>query len=117
MKLLKRGLPVSAVEAAARRVASRDAAFVHQLVPKAAHNRRRSSARLSPEESERVVRLMSVWSFAEGVWGGEAGARRFLLKPHPLLDGRTPLAVTLSSELGGRLVRDLLGRLAYGSAV
>jgi uncharacterized protein (DUF2384 family) len=32
------------------------------------------------------------------------------------LDGKAPLDVALTSELGGRMVEDILGRLAYGSA-
>lgn len=113
------GLAVSALEDIARRIAPEDAGFKHRIVAKATLARRKEArpARLSSEESERLVRLAGVWELAQEVWGGEAGARRFLFEPHPLLDGRTPVEVTLASELGGKLVDQVLGRLAYGSAV
>ena len=43
--------------------------------------------------------------------------RRFLREPHMLLDGEAPIDVALSGELGGQVVEEILGRLAYGSVV
>lgn len=118
---VSRGLPLNAVDTLSHQIAPDDAAFKYVLVPRATYNRRRGStgaraARLSKDEGERLVRLARIWAFANEVWQSPEAARRFMFAPHMLLEGRTPLAVTLSGELGGKMVEDVLGRLAYGSA-
>jgi putative toxin-antitoxin system antitoxin component (TIGR02293 family) len=118
---VSRGLPVGAVDELAARIAPGERTFKFHLVSKASYARRlanggASGAALSKAESERVTRLSRLWAFAVEVWGGEGAARRFLRKPHMFLDGKAPLDVALTSELGGRMVEDILGRLAYGSA-
>ena len=115
------GLPLSAAERLSLAIAPRDGAFKYRFVSKATYSRRKakrpgSEALLSKDEGERVVRVARIWAFASDVWGGADGARRFMLSPHMMLDGATPLEVALSGELGGKLVEDILGRLAYGSA-
>jgi Antitoxin Xre/MbcA/ParS C-terminal toxin-binding domain len=42
-----------------------------------------------------------VFATAQYVWDSEDDAREFLNSPHPLLDGRTPLDVSMT-ELGAR---------------
>ena len=59
--------------------------------------------------------MAGLWAEATDVWGGEEEARAFLFRPHPLLEGRTPIDLVLGSDLGARLVEDILGRLRYGS--
>ncbi len=120
---VSRGLPVGAVDELAAQIAPGERTFKFRLISKASYARRRGngatapgSATLSKAESERVARLSRLWAFAVEVWGAEGAARRFLRRPHMFLDGKSPLDVALSSELGGRMVEDILGRLAYGSA-
>ena len=43
----------------------------------------------------------------------EADAREFLNTSHPLMEGRTPLDVSMT-ELGARRVEELLWKLFYG---
>ena len=117
--LIDRGLPISAVDQLARQVAPDDRNFKYNFVSRPTYARRKAQGRprLSPAESDRVVRFARVWDLAVNVWKGEDPARAFLLRPHPLLEGRTPLAVTLSGEQGGRMVEEVLGRLLYGTGV
>ena len=115
------GLPLDAADDLSAAIAPLDRAFKYNLVSKATYARRRlqagsGQALMSKDESERLARLARIWAFACEVWGGEEAARRFLREPHALLDGKTPLAVVLNGELGGRLVEEVLGRLSYGSA-
>lgn len=119
--VVSRGLPLQSVDALSLEIAPDNSAFKYVLVPKATYNRRRVNAgrkpaRLSKDESERLVRLARVWALANEIWHSPEGARRFMFAPHMLLEGRTPLDVTLGGELGGKMVEDVLGRLAYGSA-
>jgi putative toxin-antitoxin system antitoxin component (TIGR02293 family) len=100
-------------------VAPDDSSFAHRLVPRATLARRRTqpSPRLNPEESARVARLASVWAFAKDVWKSDEGARRWMFKPHMMLEDRCPVDVVHASEFGRPLVEDILGGLKYGTAV
>ena len=116
--ILERGLPVGALDRVSRAVAPADARFKHRIVPRATLARRRTGEgdRLSADESGRLARVAGLWAMAMDVWGGEEEARAFLFRPHPLLEGRPPVDVVLGSDLGARLVEDILGRLRHGSA-
>jgi putative toxin-antitoxin system antitoxin component (TIGR02293 family) len=114
----EKGLPVAKLESFAKRVAPDDTHFKYSIVSKATFARRKDAkpARLSKEESERLMRIVQTFSFAEEVWGGLDDAVRFMSSPHALLEGERPWDVVVGSEMGGRLVEEILGRLAYGSA-
>ncbi len=116
---VERGLPLATVERIAQSLAPDDPNFVYRFVPRATLARRRakSGGRLSTEESARVVRVAAVWSLARQVWHDEPAARRFLFTPHSLLNDRRPIDMVLASEFGRPLVEDILGGLAYGTAV
>ena len=116
---IEAGLPVAALEKVTERIAPADRSLKYLLVPKATLERRRRSPskRLSEVESERVARLAEIWRQAAAVFGAEDNARRFLLTPHPLLQGVRPLDLAWRTGVGARAVGDLLGRLEHGSAV
>jgi len=63
------------------------------------------------------ARLASVWTQTIWVWKSEDAARDFLYRKHALLGGRRPVDLVWESEIGAELVRNVLGRLEYGSAV
>lgn len=88
--------------------------ILHSIIAEATYKRR--SVRLTPGESERVERLARVFATAQYVWDDAAQAREFLHAVHPLLESRTPLAVSMS-ELGARRVEALLWQLFYGLPV
>jgi putative toxin-antitoxin system antitoxin component (TIGR02293 family) len=108
------GLPKSAlkegVEHATRSLEERRA-LLSRIIPEATFKRRKD--RLSPDESEKAERLARVVATAHYVWDDEADAREFLNVPHPMLEGRTPLDVSLT-ELGARRVEELMWKLFYG---
>ncbi len=114
---VERGLPLASLERVARLYAPDDPAFAYRLIPKATLARRRSRRQpLTREESEKVERLARLWTLADEVWRDAAETRRFLTATHPLLAGRSPLDLAQTGP-GARIVEELLGRLAYGSAV
>jgi putative toxin-antitoxin system antitoxin component (TIGR02293 family) len=112
------GFPVAALDRVSRTVAPDDSGFRYRIVSKTTLARRlkHHDSRLSSEESERLVRLADVWGAALDVWKSAEAARAFLFRPHAMLDGRLPIDVVLQAEVGARIVRDILGRLQYGSA-
>ncbi|MFH1794887.1 MAG: antitoxin Xre-like helix-turn-helix domain-containing protein [Pseudomonadota bacterium] len=110
------GLPTAAVERVAQLLAPNDAQFKYRLIPKATYERRKASARLSPDEGARLARIARVWGMAIDVWRSDEDARAFLFRPHAMLDDRQPIDLVIQSEIGADLVFDVLGGLKYGSA-
>jgi len=111
-----RGLPKDALKASVDRVhlAGEDRKqLLYRIVPEATYKRRRGA--LTADESGRAERLARIFATADYVWNSEEDARAFLSAPHPVLQGRTPLDVSLT-ELGARRVEELLWKLYYGLA-
>jgi putative toxin-antitoxin system antitoxin component (TIGR02293 family) len=112
-RLIRAGLPKRSLQLVARRAVEPGASvtdFVYSVVPSATFKRR---GRLSAEESERTERLARIIAMAEAIWGREREARAFLNRPHPLLEGDTPLEVA-RTELGARRVEGLLHDVEHG---
>lgn len=110
------GLPKDALKTSVERIVSSSEdrrQLLYRIVPEATFKRRRD--RLSVEESERAERLARVFATARHVWSSDEEARAFLVTPHPMLQGRTPLDVSLS-ELGARRVEEVLWKLYFGIA-
>jgi putative toxin-antitoxin system antitoxin component (TIGR02293 family) len=63
-----------------------------------------------------MAQLESVWSLAVEIWEDEATAAEFLGRRHAMLQDRRPLDAILESEDGAVSVREILGRLKYGTA-
>lgn len=115
-EMVSKGLPKgalkSSIEHICKSVEDRKA-LLYRIVPEATYKRRRET--LSAEESGRAERLARIFATAEYVWNSEHDAQSFLNTPHPMLQGRTPLDVSMT-ELGARRVEELLWRLYYGIA-
>jgi putative toxin-antitoxin system antitoxin component (TIGR02293 family) len=76
--------------------------------------RRRASGRLTPLESDRLVRLSRIVARAADLFeGDQAAARRWLTAPRPVLGGVTPLEAA-RTEVGAREVEQLIERLEDG---
>jgi putative toxin-antitoxin system antitoxin component (TIGR02293 family) len=76
--------------------------------------RRKSSGRLTSDESEKLLRLSSVFEQAVELFEGDEGnARRWLTTAKKALENQTPLAYS-RTELGAREVENLIGRLEHG---
>ena len=87
--------------------------LLYRIVPEATYKRRRGT--LTAGESERAERLARIFATADYVWNSEDDARVFLGTSHSMLQGRTPLDVSMT-ELGARRVEELLWKLYYGIA-
>jgi putative toxin-antitoxin system antitoxin component (TIGR02293 family) len=86
---------------------------IYRVVPEATFKRR---TRLSRAEGERTERLARVIAAAEYVWDDADDAREWLTKPHPELDGRTPMQAA-ETELGARRAEHVLDAVFYGLPV
>ena len=76
--------------------------------------RRKASGRLTPDESEKLLRLSSVFELAVELFEGrQPDALKWLTTPKKVLENETPLSYS-RTELGAREVENLIGRLEHG---
>jgi putative toxin-antitoxin system antitoxin component (TIGR02293 family) len=75
--------------------------------------RRKAAGRLSPDESDKVIRFSRLLQQATDLFGDIEKARAWLKHPQFGLGGAVPLDYA-TTEAGAREVEDLLGRMKYG---
>lgn len=76
-------------------------------------HRRLADGHFKKEESERIYRLFELFESAKGLFEDPQKARVWLKLPALALGGVTPLDYA-ATELGARVVLDLIERLEYG---
>ncbi len=74
---------------------------------------RRRGARLSVEESDRIVRIARIFALAEDVFANGERAQTWLRRPNRALDHERPLEL-LDTDSGARAVEQVLERIAHG---
>ena len=83
-------------------------------IPERTLSRRLSAhKRLSPEESDRMVRFARVLAVANETLGSMTKVSHWLRSPNRVLGGHTPFAL-LDTDAGVLSVETVLGRIAYG---
>jgi putative toxin-antitoxin system antitoxin component (TIGR02293 family) len=83
-------------------------------IPSRTLSRRKAEGRLRPDESDRLLRLSTLFEKAVNLFDGDkAAAMQWLRTPQPALGGQPPLDFA-RTEVGACEVRDLIGRLEHG---
>jgi putative toxin-antitoxin system antitoxin component (TIGR02293 family) len=83
------------------------------LISRSTLQRRKAAGRLSPDESDKVVRFSRLLQQATELFGNIDKARAWLKHPQRGLGGAVPLDYA-ETEIGAREVEKLLGRIEYG---
>ena len=84
------------------------------VIPKRTLARRKANhEELSPEETDKALRLARIATEADRVFANVKKADSWLRTPLSQLSGQTPLAL-LKSEAGAILVEEILGRIDHG---
>jgi putative toxin-antitoxin system antitoxin component (TIGR02293 family) len=114
-QLVRKGLPALSVSSLADKLQVRNSIVGQKLgIPQRTLTRRLSrSSRLTPAESDRTVRMARVYANAVEMIGDQQKAISWLGTPNRALGGHRPLDL-LDTDLGARMVEDILGRIAYG---
>jgi putative toxin-antitoxin system antitoxin component (TIGR02293 family) len=115
VKLIRRGLPVGAVQFVldSRRLTL---AELDQIVlPRKTLANRRRIGSLTSEQSDRLIRVARVLAAAEETFGNQEKAGAWLRRPTRALVGECPLHL-LDTDEGAREVTALLGRIGHGIA-
>jgi putative toxin-antitoxin system antitoxin component (TIGR02293 family) len=109
------GLPTSVLSDAVKRGVLTRAEATRFIVPRRtlAHRKRRRED-LSPEESDRLMRVLDLDDIALRTFDGDAEkARAWLRMPNRALSGEIPLELVVTTT-GARLVEDALLRIEHG---
>jgi putative toxin-antitoxin system antitoxin component (TIGR02293 family) len=111
---IQKGLPFKALERVSKHLEI-STALMNKSLDFATRTiaRRAQEKKLSPAESERLVRLSRVLAEAKRVLGSAEKARSWVLKPNRALGGAIPLQM-LRTDIGANAVFEELGRIDYG---
>lgn len=114
-RLIRKGLPAGSITALAQKLQIGNSVLSRKLgIPQRTLTRRLSEASLlTPAESDRTVRMARVFANAVEMIGDEGRAILWLTTPNRALGGERPLD-QLDTDVGARVVEDILGRIAYG---
>ena len=83
------------------------------LISRSTLQRRKAAGRLSPDESDKVMRFSRLLAQATDFYGNIDKARAWLKHPQRGLGGAIPLDYA-ETEIGAKEVEKLLGRMKYG---
>ena len=117
---VERGLPVSTAQIIVRRIDPRERELsVYDVIPRATYYRKTEEKKpLSRDQSEKVFALSKVFSETLRQYHGDKkSASMFLMRNHPLLEGRSPWNVARESTAGADLVLKLLDQAEAGIAL
>lgn len=114
--LVRKGLPASAVQSAADYMvmSQKDLLSAIRIPVSTLTLRTRSRKPLSPEESDKLIRLAEAVKRAIAVFGKGAEGKAWLNEPIVSLGGRRPVDL-LDTQDGFDLVMRTLGRIQFGA--
>lgn len=112
---VRAGLPVALVDGVVAEGLVSAAELDRLAISRKTLAHRRGLGHLSPEQSDRLMRLLRVIAQARETFGGLDKAARWLRRPTRALDGAAPLDL-LDTDLGAERVARALGRIDHGIA-
>jgi putative toxin-antitoxin system antitoxin component (TIGR02293 family) len=115
VRLVRRGLPVGAVQFVLDSGRLTPAELDQVVLPRKTLANRRKLGTLTPEQSDRLVRVARLLATAEEAFGNQNKAGIWLRRPTTVFGGERPLDL-LDTDEGAREVEMLLGRISHGIA-
>jgi len=115
VRLVRRGLPVGAVQFVLDSGRLTPAELDQVVLPRKTLANRRKLGTLTPEQSDRLVRVARLLATAEETFGNQNKAGIWLRRPTTVFGGERPLDL-LDTDEGAREVEMLLGRISHGIA-
>jgi putative toxin-antitoxin system antitoxin component (TIGR02293 family) len=111
----RRGLPISTLDQLVESGRLSLADLDRIVMPRKTLAHRRAIGALTPDQSDRLLRVVRVIAAAENTFGSLDKAHRWLRRPTTALEGDAPLELLDTSE-GSRQVERLLARIDHGLA-
>jgi putative toxin-antitoxin system antitoxin component (TIGR02293 family) len=115
VELIRRGLPVGAVQYLVDSGRLSMAELDAVVLPRKTLAHRRKLGRLTPEQSDRLIRVARIIAAADDTFGNRDKAAAWLRRATTALAGERPLDL-LDTDEGARQVETLLGRIGHGIA-
>jgi putative toxin-antitoxin system antitoxin component (TIGR02293 family) len=115
VRLIRRGLPIGAVQFILDSGRLTVTELDRIVLPRKTLTNRRKLGTLTPEQSDRLVRVARVLAETEATFGNKEKAAAWLRRPTAPLAGERPLDL-LDTDEGAREVSLLLGRIGHGIA-
>jgi putative toxin-antitoxin system antitoxin component (TIGR02293 family) len=115
VRLVRRGLPIGAVQFVLDSGRLTPAELDGIVLPRKTLANRRKLGTLTPEQSDRLIRVARVLAAAEEAFGSQEKAGAWLRRPTTALGGERPLQL-LDTDEGAREVETLLGHIEHGIA-
>jgi putative toxin-antitoxin system antitoxin component (TIGR02293 family) len=112
---VREGLPLEVVDAAITAGRVTLAELDRLVLPRKTLEHRRKLGSLTPDQSDRISRLLRVIEAAEETFADPVKAHQWLRLPSKLLDNESPLD-RLDTDIGARQVEAILGRISHGLA-
>jgi putative toxin-antitoxin system antitoxin component (TIGR02293 family) len=112
-ELVEQGLPTGNLEILKARGLTFTEMAATVISPRTLKHRKARGENLSPEETERALRVASIIRLAESVFGNPEKALRWLRHTSERLNGRTPLSL-LKTEAGRRAIEEMLWGIDEG---
>lgn len=111
---VRKGLPVTVVDEILDSGAI-TSAELHEVLPRKTLSNRRATGILTPDQSDKLIRVARVIARAEQTFGSPEKAHMWLRRPTTPLKGEEPMKL-LDTEAGARQVEDLLTKIDHGIA-
>jgi putative toxin-antitoxin system antitoxin component (TIGR02293 family) len=116
VRLIRRGVPTQAVDHFLTTSGLNFNALETKVISLRTFKRRKANEQvLEQDESDRLLRVVSIVAAAEDTFGNSIKAQEWLHRQSRALDGETPLAMA-DTDRGARAVEALLGRIGHGIA-
>jgi putative toxin-antitoxin system antitoxin component (TIGR02293 family) len=112
-QLVEKGLPTKNLELLKARGLTFTEMANTVISPRTLKHRKARGENLSPEETERAVRVASIIALAEKVFGNRDKAMCWLRHASGRLEGRTPLSL-LKTEAGRHAIEEMLWGIDEG---
>jgi putative toxin-antitoxin system antitoxin component (TIGR02293 family) len=110
---VQKGLPAAIVSRAAETF-ELPASVINSIVSRRTLERRiKDKTRLTPEESDRLIRVVRIMARAIETFGDQKVAIEWMNAPNRAMEGRTPLSI-INTDPGIAVVQRILGRIEHG---
>jgi putative toxin-antitoxin system antitoxin component (TIGR02293 family) len=118
VKAIRAGLPARAFVGVANafNLTVDQLAGILGVSPRTIRDQQKKLARLSSENTEKLVRMVRVRQQARRVFSTDEAASGWLTSPAPALEGVKPIDL-LDTDLGAREVEAVLNGIAYGNVM
>jgi len=84
--------------------------------PRTIRDQRKKLARLSSENTEKLVRIARIQKQAKKIFSTDEAVSEWLTSPAPALEGTKPIDL-LDTDLGAREIEAVLNGIAYGNVM